>query len=75
VRESVISLSSDGAQELLCYLREDSRGCAINAVGASPRRRHLWCTLATGLAKAVAQAAQGLAGDLAKADQQAARKE
>ena len=68
--ETLNGLTSDGAQGLLSYLRE-----AFSWVHHQRCIWHLWRNLAVDLAKSVAQAAQGLAEDLAKTTQRAVRQE
>jgi len=68
--EKLNGLTSDGAQGLLSYLRQ-----AFSWVHHQRCIWHLWRSLAADLAKAAAQAAQGLTKDLAPAAQQAMRKE
>jgi hypothetical protein len=68
--ETLNGLTSDGAQGLLSYLRE-----AFSWVHHQRCVWHLWRSLAADLAKSVAQAAQGLTEELAKATQRAVRKE
>ena len=70
VLEKVNGLTSDGAQGLLSYLRS-----GLSWVHHQRCVWHLWRSLAADLAKAVAQAAIGLAEDVAKAAQQTARRE
>ena len=68
--ETFHGLTSDGAQGLLSYLRQ-----AFSWVRHQRCVWHWWRTLAAELAKAVAQAAQGLAEEVAKAAQQTVRQE